>query len=106
MNPIANTLVSDVRGPTDTLYLNGARLEEMQLIGMLPPGDLANITVFSYAGQLFFGLLAAETLPQLDRLGAYATDAFVELEAAVLQAHPRALARSEVRTVSASFERR
>jgi hypothetical protein len=63
MNPIANTLVSDVRGPTDTLYLNGARLEEMQLIGMLPPGNLANITVFSYAGQLFFALLAAETLP-------------------------------------------
>ena len=48
--------------------------------------QLLNITLFSYAGQLYFGLIATDELPNLDRLSLYVSDAFTELEQAVLDA--------------------
>jgi hypothetical protein len=50
----------------------------------LPPGNLLNITLFSYAGRLFFGLIATDELPNLDRLGNYVLEAFGALEQSVL----------------------
>ena len=85
--PMGNTLVSNVPGPKDHLYLQGACMEEMHPISTLPPSNLLNITLFSYAGQLFFGLIATDELPQLPRLGEYVVQAFTELEAAVSDAH-------------------
>ena len=84
---MGNTLVSNVPGPKQTLYLKGAMLEEMHPISTLPPSNLLNITLFSYAGQLFFGLIATDELPQLPRLGEYIQQAFTELEDAVRDAH-------------------
>jgi hypothetical protein len=43
--------------------------------------------LFSYAGQLFFGLIATDELPNLERLGAYVDEAFDELEQSVRDAH-------------------
>jgi diacylglycerol O-acyltransferase len=63
--PMGNTLVSNVPGPKQTLYLKGATMEEMHPISTLPPSNLLNITLFSYAGQLFFGLIATDELPEL-----------------------------------------
>jgi hypothetical protein len=51
--PMGNTLVSNVPGPKEHLYLKGARMEEMHPISTLPPSNLLNITLFSYAGQLY-----------------------------------------------------
>ena len=84
MPPMGNTLVSNVPGPKDHLYIKGACLEEMHPISTLPPSNLLNITLFSYGGELFFGLIATEELPQLDRLARYISEAFTELEATVL----------------------
>jgi hypothetical protein len=84
---MGNTLVSNVPGPTDYLYLKGARVEEMHPISTLPPSNLLNITLFSYAGQLFFGLIATDELPDLDKLSAYVAEAFTELEQSVREAH-------------------
>jgi len=81
--PMGNTLVSNVPGPKTHLYLKGAKVEEMHPISTLPPSNLLNITLFSYAGELFFGLIATEQLPNLKRLGDYVQDAFVELEDSV-----------------------
>ncbi|MBC7916637.1 MAG: DUF1298 domain-containing protein [Rhodoferax sp.] len=78
--PMGNTLVSNVPGPKDHLYLMGARLEEMHPISTLPPSNLLNITLFSYAGDLYFGLIATDELPKLQRLGAYVLEAMTELE--------------------------
>lgn len=86
MPPMGNTLVSNVPGPQQTLYLKGARMEEMHPISTLPPSNLLNITLFSYAGNLFFGLIAADELPHLERLGRYVGEAFTELEASVRDA--------------------
>ncbi|SBT03867.1 conserved hypothetical protein [Candidatus Accumulibacter aalborgensis] len=84
--PTGNTLVSNVPGPGEYLYIKGARMEELHPISTLPPGNLLNITLFSYAGQLYFGLIATDELPNLDRLSLYVSDAFTELEQAVLDA--------------------
>ncbi|WP_418317042.1 wax ester/triacylglycerol synthase family O-acyltransferase [Piscinibacter sakaiensis] len=85
--PMGNTLVSNVPGPKDWLYLQGARMDEMHPISTLPASNLLNITLFSYAGQLFFGLIATDELPRLGRLAELVEQAFDELEAAVVDAH-------------------
>ncbi len=85
--PMGNTLVSNVPGPKSHLYIQGARMEEMHPISTLPPSNLLNITLFSYAGQLFFGLIATDELPNLQRLGDYVDEAFTELEQSVQDAH-------------------
>lgn len=85
--PTGNTLVSNVPGPKDTLYLMGAELKEMYPVSTLPPSNLLNITLFSYAGTLFFCLIATDELPQLPRLAEYVELAFGELEDAVRDAH-------------------
>jgi diacylglycerol O-acyltransferase / wax synthase len=83
--PMGNTTVSNVPGPKEHLYVNGARIEEMHPVSTLPPTHLLNITLFSYAGTLNFGLIASDALPNLQRLGAYVDEAFDELERCVEQ---------------------
>lgn len=85
--PMSNTLVSNVPGPKEHRYIGGARMEEMYPISTLPPSNLLNITLFSYADHLFFGLIATDELPQLHRLSHYVQEAFAELEQS-LDAHP------------------
>ena len=87
MPPMGNTLVSNVPGPREHLYIKGARMEEMHPISTLPPSNLLNITLFSYAGDLYFGLIATDELPNLERLADYVTEAFAELEESVRDAH-------------------
>ena len=85
--PMGNTLVSNVPGPAETMYLKGAKMLEMHPISTLPPSNLLNITLFSYAGDLYFGLIATDELPNLQRLGDYVQEAFTELENSVRDAH-------------------
>ena len=85
--PMGNTLVSNVPGPAQLLYLQGACMEEMYPISTLPPSNLLNITLFSYAGQLSFGLIATDELPRLGRLAEYVEQAFADLERSVADAH-------------------
>ncbi len=87
--PMSNTLVSNVPGPKDFLYLQGAKMTEMHPISTLPPSNLLNITLVSYADTLFFGLIATHQVPNLDLLSTYVQEAFTELEDAVLDAHTR-----------------
>jgi WS/DGAT/MGAT family acyltransferase len=85
--PMGNTLVSNVPGPKEHLYIKGALMQEMHPISTLPPSNLLNITLFSYADELYFGLIATDELPNLERLGDYVQEAFTELEASVRDAH-------------------
>ena len=85
VTPMGNTTVSNVPGPKEHLYVKGARLEEMHPVSTLPPTHLMNITLFSYAGDLYFGLIATDALPNLQRLGTYIDEAFDELERCVEQ---------------------
>ncbi len=88
--PTGNTLVSNLPGPPRHLYIKGARLEELHPVSTLPAGNLLNITLFSYAGELYFGLIATDELPNLERLSAYVAEAFGELEQSVFDAHQTA----------------
>ena len=72
-------------GPSDYLYIMGARMEEMHPISTLPPSNRLNVTLFSYAGTLYFGLVADDGLPDLTRLSSYVEEAFAELEDCILQ---------------------
>lgn len=83
VTPMGNTLVSNVPGPEQRLYLKGAPLLEMHPMSTLPATHLLNITLFSYAGTLYFGLIATDALPNLGRLAAYVDEEIAALEAAV-----------------------
>ena len=80
---ISDTLVSNVPGPRKPLYMKGAKMEQMLPISTLPPGNQLNITLYSYAGTLHFGLVATRQVEQLEDLARYVEEAFVELEEAV-----------------------
>ncbi|MFB3079282.1 MAG: WS/DGAT domain-containing protein, partial [Lysobacterales bacterium] len=82
---IADTLVSNVPGPTRPRYMKGAKLEQMLPISTLPPGNQLNITLYSYAGTLHFGLVATREMGKLEDLASYIEAAFEELEEAVFE---------------------
>jgi WS/DGAT/MGAT family acyltransferase len=77
----SNVLISNVRGPGEPLYLNGARLEALCPVSTLISGMGLNITFMSYAGQVVIGFTAnASALPGAERLAQYTRDAFAALE--------------------------
>jgi hypothetical protein len=80
----ANMLISNVRGPERSLYLNGARLETFFPVSTLIAGLGLNITFMSYADQMVFGYTAnGSSLPEVESLARYTTEAFDALERAV-----------------------
>jgi WS/DGAT/MGAT family acyltransferase len=77
----SNVLISNVRGPSEPLYLNGARLEALCPVSTLISGMGLNITFMSYAGQVVIGFTAnASALPDAERLARYTREAFATLE--------------------------
>jgi len=75
-----HTLVSNVPGPTQALYLKGARLEQNYPISILVPGLRMNVTLFSCSGILNFGIVATRDLAQLELLASSIEEAFDELK--------------------------
>ena len=73
-------------------YLRGARLEEVFPISTIPPDMVLNITVYSYVGRMYFGMIAGyEAMPQLPEMRRYIREALEALEQeveAVLAAAP------------------
>lgn len=85
----SNVLISNVRGPSEPLYLNGARLEALCPVSTLIAGMGLNITFMSYAGQVVFGFTAnASALPNADRMARYTLEAFSALEQHTRRAPP------------------
>ena len=85
----SNVLISNVRGPNEPLYLNGARLEALCPVSPLISGMGLNITFMSYAGQVLIGFTAnASALPEAGRLAQYTREAFAALERHTRRARP------------------
>ncbi|NKF20725.1 WS/DGAT/MGAT family O-acyltransferase [Solimonas marina] len=81
LRPMFNLTVSNVPGPDQTLYFNGARMEQMYPVSLLAHGQALNITAVSYAGQFNVGFTGCrEALPSMQRLSVYAGEALDELE--------------------------
>jgi diacylglycerol O-acyltransferase / wax synthase len=71
--------ISNVPGPPEPLYYNGARLDAIFPLSLLTHGNALNITCLSYAGTLGFGFTGArDTLPHLQRLAVYTGEAVEE----------------------------
>ena len=67
--PAINLVISNVPGPPKRMYFRGAEVLDAFPVSTLPPGVALNITVCSYAGKLFFGLVGGRTaIPDLARL--------------------------------------
>jgi diacylglycerol O-acyltransferase len=81
--PPQNAVISNVPGPTVPLYIAGARLAELYSTGPILEGIGLNITVWSYLGTLYFGLISCrELMPDLWDLAELLPDALAELSAA------------------------
>jgi WS/DGAT/MGAT family acyltransferase len=64
-----NLVISNVPGPKEPLYWNGARLEGTYPLSIPSIGQALNITVTSYAGHMQFGLTGdRRSVPSLQRL--------------------------------------
>jgi diacylglycerol O-acyltransferase len=76
-----NLVVSNVPGPKNRLYFNGAEIEGVYPVSIVIDGQALNITLNSYADKLEFGLIACRrSLPSMQRLLGYLEDALVEIE--------------------------
>ena len=75
-----NVIISNIVGPPDALYFAGARLVAAYPMGPIIDGIGLNITVQSYLGSLYFGLMASpNTVPDVWNLAHGLTDALHEL---------------------------
>ncbi len=82
--PIANLVVSNVPGPDFPLYLAGAELEAGFPLGPVMDGMGVNITVMSYRGVLYWGIITCpDTVSMVWDLAAGIPAALDELLAAV-----------------------
>ncbi len=99
-HPTFNVIISNVPGPRETLYLNGARLEEVYPVS-IPTQYLAlNITISGYGDNLGFGYIACRrSVPALQRMLDYTDEAIAELEQA-LKIHKPARKRIAPKTRS------
>jgi diacylglycerol O-acyltransferase len=78
-----NVVISNVPGPKEPLYWNGARLEGMYPVSIVLDRIALNITLTSYVDQLEFGLIGCRrTLPSMQRLLDYLENGIHELEVA------------------------
>ena len=79
--PAANLVVSNVTGPKQRLYYNGARIEQIYGPSVLFHGQALNITMSSYADELTIGVTACDTvLPSIQKLAVYIGEELRELE--------------------------
>lgn len=81
--PLGNVLVSNVIGDSRPRYIRGSRLLASYPISTIPPGMAMNITVYTYAGEMHFGLLTGRrAIPDPERIAAFIPEAYAELERA------------------------
>ncbi|HEV2889346.1 MAG TPA: wax ester/triacylglycerol synthase family O-acyltransferase [Frankiaceae bacterium] len=85
VRPAFNIVISNIPGPKDPLYWNGARLDGMYPLSIPINGQALNITVTSYAGRAQFGLTGCRrTLPHMQRLLNGLEESLAALEKAFL----------------------
>ena len=81
-----NVTVSNVPGPSEPLYFQGARLDAAYPASIVNHGQALNITLFSYAGTMHVGFTGCrDTVPHLQRLAVHTGEAVAALEAALAE---------------------
>ncbi len=81
IKPSCNLVISNVPGPKEPLFWNGARMEGMYPVSLIPQGQALNITLTSYCDEVAFSVTAdRKTLPSVQRLLEHFENALAELE--------------------------
>jgi diacylglycerol O-acyltransferase len=93
-HPLFNVVISNVPGARETLFLNGARLDEVYPVSIVTHYLALNITISGYGDNLGFGFIACRrSVPALQRMLDYTDASILELEAALglesFQASPK-----------------
>lgn len=79
--PMYNVVISNVPGPRETRYLNGAEVFSVHPVSFVMQGQALNITLFTYADKITFVFTACrESLPSVQRLTTHTTQALEDLE--------------------------
>ncbi|MCB1668956.1 MAG: wax ester/triacylglycerol synthase family O-acyltransferase [Pseudomonadales bacterium] len=82
--PVYNVVISNVPGPREALYLEGARMEAFYPISLITDGQALNITFLSYAGRFAVGFTACrEAVPSMQKIAVATGEALDELEYAL-----------------------
>lgn len=82
--PSCNMAISNVPGPRQEMFYNGAHLDEIYPVSSVFDGMGLNVTVCSYAGLIGIGYVTdADVMPRLAELIPLTEQALDELEAAV-----------------------
>ena len=81
--PMFNVLISNVPGPREKLYYNGAEVLGLYPLSVLQSGQVVNITALSYDTSVNVAFTACPSgLPHIQHLALHCADAFDELAAA------------------------
>lgn len=84
MPPPFNLVISNVPGPRQPLWMQGAKLDAFYPLSIPSGGQALNITVTSYVDSMEFGLTGCRRhVPHLQRLLTHLETSLTELEAAV-----------------------
>jgi WS/DGAT/MGAT family acyltransferase len=79
--PMHNIVISNVRGPGEPRYVEGARVDEMFPVSLLFDGQALNITAVSYAGEFCIGFTGCrDSLTSMQRIAVYCGETVAELD--------------------------
>lgn len=79
--PMYNVVISNVPGPSEQRYLNGAEVYSVHPVSFVMQGQALNITLFTYSDKITFVFTACrESLPSVQRLVAHTSGALESLE--------------------------
>lgn len=79
--PPYNVTISNIPGPRETRYWNGARMDTSYPLSIPVDGQALNVTLSSYAGSLDFGIVGdRNAVPELQTLLDHLEDSLTELE--------------------------
>ena len=74
-------VISNVPGPREKLYFNGAQVDGAYPVSIVLDGQALNITLTSYAENMEVGLIACRrTLPHMQQLLGHLEEGLKELE--------------------------
>ena len=80
--PVVNLVISNVPGPSQVMFFRGAEVTEVYPVNTLPPAVALSMTVCSYGGKLFFGLISGRSaVPDLPRLASHLNTVYGEFRA-------------------------
>lgn len=80
--PVFNVTISNLPGPKEELFVEGARMEAFFPTSLVTHGQALNITIHGYADTLGFGFIGCrDSLPSLQHIAVYAGEALDELRA-------------------------